>query len=337
MTAEAVDIVANIDAYGTKGRATCLADYMEYEALAGRPMRLSLLADLSIDRGWGRRDLDLVRSSASFADWEEQVTTELPKFEDDGADIVARVGQILTYRQTHLSDMYPFAVEGEGSSTTLRVKEQPFHDGVLGYLSLLAFTLAHSFSIKVPGLSALSVEDAFEDFVAETFNRYGLPASVIPTYEDKLEKKIATVAEPLGLRPQVSHASFSKRAKDGGTDIVCHIPTADSRLYPCFLFLGQATCGQTETWEAKAAQVSLRAWRKMLLMEYDPVGFLAVPHHVDPRHWALLVQDCGTPVVDRIRLLSMAAHYTPDGQQAANHLFGLSAPAELTPAVEKAQ
>ena len=326
MAGSAAVLEIDIDAYGTHGRTTCLADYLEYKAVIGGPCRLSHLADLVRDREWGRRDLDLVSPSSAFEEWENDVSPAIPKFESDESEVVDRVGRILQYRHTYLGSAYPFELAGDGMSASLSLKkacDRDKRDEVV-YISLLSVTLAHAYSLTVSGLQAASIEDAFESYVAFVFSQCGLRAVVVPTFGESLEKKIPIVVGPLGLRPNVAHASFSKKAKDGGTDIVCHVPHSDPRLLPCFVLLGQATCGQTETWQAKATQPSIAAWRKMLLMEYDPVSFLAVPHHIDPRHWPLLAQESATPIVDRIRLVAMSKIPTSDGVAVAKRVFGSS-------------
>lgn len=324
------DIAPKIDAYGTKGRATYLADYMEYRAATDQEARLSLLVDIIRDNGWSRRDLDLVEPSSTWVDAEQAVAADddlLVKIEDGSEDVCARVEAIISYRRRHLMDRYPFALRGEGMGARLQLVDMCRLPQYRSYLALLALTLAHAHSIQVSSLGALSVEDAFEEIVAHCLEASGIPAAVIPTYGDGIKRKVPLVVSRMGLVPQMDLASFSKRAKDAGTDIVCHLPISDLRKHPCFLFLGQATCGQTETWQGKAQQANSAAWRKILLMDYDPYSFLAVPHHVDPKHWPLLAQDSRAPIFDRLRLVPMSETTTTDGSSTVAAVFGIHASA----------
>jgi hypothetical protein len=311
-----VRLEANIDKYGGRGRATYLADYLEYRACTQREgERISVLADLVKDRDWGHRDLTLIEASDDWSEPDDETPGVLRKFEDEHEEVSSRVGGILAYRARHLGDRYPFDIVGTGLGAIVRAR-RPFEATHQPYLGLLSITLAHAHRLEVPKLEAATLEDAFEVLVADAFKQYGLETVVIPTYEESYITKVPRVVKGIGLSPIMSRATFAKRAKDAGVDIVCHVPTSDPRRLPCFLLLGQATCGQTESWEGKATQPNLAAWRKILHMDYDPHPFLAIPHHVDPVHWPLLVQNSRAAIVDRIRIVSMAKNTTPDGHRA---------------------
>lgn len=315
-----------IDLYGTKGRATYLADYLEYTALGGAEVRLSVLVDMVKDNNWGRKDFDFTEPSSTWRNLDEMEDIEervLAKFDDGDEDVCSRVEEILVCRIRHLRDRYPFQLIDQGLGARLQLSLPCDVARCRPYLALLSLTIAHAYKMKVDDLQASTVEDAFEALVAHCLVASGMPAVVIPTYEQSLRYKIPAAVRELGLDPQVHLASFSKYANDGGTDIVCHLPVGDTRRHPCFLFLGQATCGQTETWEDKAKEVNIAAWRKMLSMDYNAFSFLAVPHHVDPRYWPLLAQESQAAIIDRIRLVAMSETTTDDGTKVAAVVLGM--------------
>lgn len=309
------EIALAIDDYGKYARASYFADYLEFRAFVGDRLPLSQLVDTILENNWGRRDLTLATVVHAY----EEAYDEAKDFDDEIDSIAARIADVLLHRKATLANLYPFSIEGSGRSTVLIRELESAEFG--SYLPLLAITLAHSTGLAVSGLDAGTVEDAFEALVRRRFDERGLPCVVVPTY-GRYEDKIAEAVGPIGLAPDVGAAVRSKRAKDGGTDLVCNPPYADPRNAPGFVILGQATCGTADSWSAKAKEPDVAAWRRMLSMDWDPIRFLAVPHHVDRQYWPLLSQESGCVVIDRIRLVAMGESVTEDSVIIAQAVLG---------------
>lgn len=317
------NVTLKIDCYGTYGRASFLADYLEYCAVQGSRITMSMLWDEMQDLGFSRRELSMAREGRNWAEPDEDVQQDEDKLGDQAESVAARVTKIIKERETRLRDRYPFRLDGEGVGAWVEFVRPGTTLSVQPYLALLGIALGHAHAVRVQGLSAASLEDAFEAFLAQILAAAGVPSVVLPTFGDKYEVKIAAAVASLGLEPRASESSHSKWAKDGGTDLVCHLPGVDPRSFPGFVLLGQVTCGKTETWQGKAAEASVAGWRKMLRMDSNPHAFLAVPHHIDSEHWPVLSQDTQVVLVDRLRAVAVCGAISADARLVATSVLGL--------------
>ena len=71
-----------------------------------------------------------------------------------------------------------------------------------------------------------------------------------------------------------------RRAQDENVDAIAHFSWADQRP-GLWTFIGQATCGKSESWEVKVNEPSGAAWASFLGVSPSPQVFLAVPHHIE--------------------------------------------------------
>jgi len=208
----ALPIIVDIDAYGSKQRASCLADFAEYRAVRGDVVLLSGFVDMIKDRGWRHHDLALVNEAEPWTDFKLSESEELSKFENEEEGVLARVEGMLVSRAERLGARYPFQLVGQGMSAKLSLVSGEEKPGAI-YLALLATTIAHAYEIKVDNLAAKTVEDAFEEIVAHCMRSVGLNVVVVPTYGDAIETKIPELVRSLGLREGCRHRSCGSRTR----------------------------------------------------------------------------------------------------------------------------
>jgi hypothetical protein len=291
-------IQPTIDAYGRYARASNLADHLELLALQGKQLSLTALADLVSDRSWIAR-LDELFEGGTLkprGDFEEPLEEEDEGTGDQpGVTQASRVFDILDERSDLLKDLYPFVVADD-----LRMREGFSDPRESPYVALLAITLAHAHEIETDH----DPKRILEDIVVSALNERGLEAvnvGAISRESHDFHETVKRSGVAVGLQPTPEAAVTLKHAKEEGVDALGHLPWEDSRS-GAWVFLGQATCGKSDSWSAKIMQPKPETWRLMLNSGVLPLPFLAVPHHVEPMHWAKLIQDHRNVVLDRIRL-----------------------------------
>lgn len=122
---------------------------------------------------------------------------------------------------------------------------------------------------------------------------------------------MAAAASAVGLHSS-PHAVVSKvRANEEGVDLLAHLHVGDIRT-GVWVFLGQVTCGASDTWDGTSAEPKEGLWKLRLNTGVDPPCFLAIPYHVEPAHLSLLVIGSKRVVLDRIRLASRGPRPSTD-------------------------
>ena len=299
-------IQPTIDAYGRYARASNLADHIELLALQGRQLNRSALADVVSDRSWVAK-LDELFEGGSIkprGDFEEPADEDGEAAgEEPGVAQANRVFDVLDERSDLLGDGYPFIVADH-----LQVK-----DGVdpreSPYVALLAITLAHAHKLKMEH----DPKQVLEDVVVAALSTRGLEAinvGAISREGHDFRETITRSGTTVGLRPTPTEAVTLTYAKEEGVDALAHLPWGDHRT-GAWVFVGQATCGKSDSWSAKIGEPKPEAWKLLLNCGVLPLPFLAVPHHVEPPHWAKLMQDHGKLLLDRIRLARFRDEVTP--------------------------
>ena len=86
-------------------------------------------------------------------------------------------------------------------------------------------------------------------------------------------------------------------------------------------FIGQVTCGSSDTWKGKIREPSEPMWKLLLNTGSSPVGFLAVPHHVEPAFLSKVVQDSDRLVLDRLRLARIPIPLAGDEAKLVRAVF----------------
>lgn len=291
-------IQPTIDAYGRYARASNLADYLELLALQGAQLSRSALADLVSDRSWIAKLDELFEGGhlEPRGDFEEPIEGEDEGTgENPGATQAGRVFDVLDERSELLGDLYPFVVEDD-----LRVQEGFDEPRSSPYVGLLAITLAHAHKVE----TEYDPKQVLEDVVVAALLARGLEAvnvGAIGREGHGFRETVRRSGVALGLQPTPEVAVTLTHAKEEGVDALAHLPWKDGRV-GAWVFLGQATCGRSDGWSAKMSEPKPETWKLMLNSGVLPLAFLAVPHHVEPIHWAKLVQDHKNLVLDRIRL-----------------------------------
>ena len=299
-------IQPTIDAYGRYARASNLADHLELLALLGHGLSRSALADLVADRSWIARLDELfeggsVTSRGDFeepADQDGEATGEQP-----GAAQASRVFDVLDERSDLLGDIYPFMVADD---LTMKDDVDPLESP---YVALLAITLAHAHDLETEH----DPKRVLEDVVAAALATRGLEAinvGAVSRGGHDFRETVRRSGSAVGLQPTPTAAVTHTFANEEGVDTLAHLSWGDQRT-GAWVFVGQATCSRSDRWSAKMGEPKPDSWKLLLNCGVLPLPFLAVPHHVEPPHWAKLVQDHGKLVLDRIRLARHRDEVTP--------------------------
>lgn len=281
-------IAPKIDAYGKAGRTGALADLVEFRAIKGTSMTAADLADLVTDNGWTSKPLRQI----VLAEDEE----------DDTPESLADQAFILILQRIEvLEDRYPF----ELTAGRLVVKDG-FNLKASPYIALLAISIAHAWQVPC----STAPENALEFLVSAALNRSqtGRRPWSVATGMGTAERAGRTFAEALaesasalGLSADPRPTPISVSARDAGVDTLVGLVWKDNRPGN-WVFIGQATCGMTETWSSKLTQPGRGHWRGYLQELLTPHRFLAVPHHVDDRFMVMVHKADDGIVLDRLRL-----------------------------------
>lgn len=278
------ELEPNIDVYGSKARRSAIADFVELWALHGQHPTAAALGDYVRDNGWMRKWGEAYTAAPAPSDDEDVLEDAL----EAGDDVFA----ILDERAELLGARYPFQREGQ-RLTFSGAGDEP-------YVGLLCLTLAHAYRLVV----STPPTSVFEDVVAQVVqNRVDRAVNFGRIRRDHPDfpSALLAIGRPLLLEPTPAAAPHAIRAVDEHVDIVGHLDWGDSRIGKWSL-VGQATCGSSDTWVGKMAEVPVGAWTSYLNTVIDPLALLAVPHHVEAGHFAYLVTGHRRLLLDRARL-----------------------------------
>lgn len=280
----------DIDAYGTKGRITCLTDYFEVAALNGINYSISEMGDLIKDNGWDSLPLSNIKHAG--ADYEEVYQSD--RVEDWEIILQGTIEQ----RNIELGSKYPFKIESN------RLVEKPYDDLHLIYIELLGISFLHGNKIY-ERFSLQKLSSIFELSVTECLSQKGLNGKNFGTAggsSGNFPERLKNTFEGTGLIPK-EEIIFNRYAKDEKVDTIGGIFWKDNRkLNQHWIFLGQSTIAKSDEWERKMIEINLDRWKEFLDSRILPQGFLAVPYHIDNEHLKYMVQ--GRVVLDRINLVS---------------------------------
>ncbi|WP_156463565.1 hypothetical protein [Curtobacterium sp. Leaf183] len=267
--------------YGSMERASFFADYGELLALKGGTVRRATLEDLIEDLASQKKEIVFDPSRDEDEEW---------TFERIAED----AWSCLQDRASELDDLYPFDV----AAATLRLK--PGIDPTqYAYVGLLAVTISHAFSLSRPN----EVENLFEILVTEALQSAGLRAESlgeIARTSSNFDQTLAELGRRLGIATTSRGVHHRVGAKDEDVDIVAELLFGFPRETRWF-YVGQVTCGKSDTWRYKATEPSLSDWKSFLGDLVEPVGFLAVPHHMESSALGY-VAGAGRRLLDRLHL-----------------------------------
>lgn len=302
-----------IDAYGTYARASNLADHLEILAILGDSVSRAELADLIADQDLTAKMDELFAGPLpaprrQFEDDEDEVEDAVTG--NEGSAQAARVFDVLFERSDVLGALYPFSVD---NAVTLK-------DGVdletSPYVALLSLTLVHAHKLRIASSANATTLDpklVLEDVVVRSLRKMGLRAEnvgEVSRASNNFRDTIETVGTAVGLKPTPSAAVSLINANEEGVDALAHFASSDSRAGN-WVFIGQVTCGKSDTWKKKLAEPSSPSWKLYLNLLVEPLGFLAVPHHVERQQLTKLVQDGNRMVLDRLRIVRFADGVSP--------------------------
>lgn len=284
MTAASIPLIdPRIDAYGANGRTGALADLIEFRAIKGQGMAVADLADLIHDMGWTTKPT-------------RQILTGDEDAEDAADPLAEQTFSLLDERREVLVDRYPFEV----ALGRLQVKEH-FDLVTSPYFAVLAITIAHAWKVDC---GETTPEAALESVVAAAL-KTKMEAVGLGTGDREgtsFVENLRIGAAAIGLTASPNPVPRSVRAKDGGVDTLAGHVWPDKRLGH-WIFIGQATCGQTNTWSSKLCEPKPALWKEYLQELLPPQRFLAVPHHVDGAFFQMLQKQEEALILDRLRLV----------------------------------
>jgi hypothetical protein len=293
----------NIDAYGTYARQSALADYLEVAALFERNITEAALARSIEENGWAtlpRRQFLTVEN-----------------FDEDPEAWAKSVFSVIRERVQILDQHYPF--ELESASLKLRIPRTEIIDSP--YIALLAIAVLHAWNISITGPAP---SDTLENLVARTLGNRGLLVSRMGAHDRAQRSFVDAVNDGgrlLGLTPMPNPLPRKRSVKDAGIDTLAGLTWVDGRRGGQWLFIGQATVGESNTWQGKLAEPVPGLWADYMQEPLDPQAFLAVPHHIDDDHLAHLTHSRRGLILDRLRLCPFMGTISPDEQELIRQLL----------------
>jgi hypothetical protein len=288
-------VALNIDVYGTYARQSALADYLEVAALVGSSITQASLGRSIQENGWAtlprRQFLTVENVDEDPEAWAESVFS-----------VIRERAQILDQR-------YPFELQRTSIKSRLTQEEAPNSP----YLALLAIAVLHAWNLAVP--KGPSPEDVLEDLVARALENRGLTVSRMGAHDRSTRSFVEAVIEGgrlLGLKPMTNPLPRKARVKDAGVDTLAGVTWRDGRPGGQWIFIGQATVGQSGTWTGKLTEPEPGLWARYMQEPLDPLPFLAIPHHADGDHLSQMTIPRRGLILDRLRLCLAIDDTTPE-------------------------
>jgi hypothetical protein len=297
------ELEANVDLYGSQAHRSCLADFLELEAISGRKPGEQHLADYISDAGWN-------------------VLTDERYFEPSGGQSSRTFDPLDVSRQVFATVEDRLATLGEARYPFKIVRGRIAYSGPDSlqspYLALLAITVAHAYSIPL----SEDPEDLLPALTAGVLNEVGVRAVSFTDLRKgrTFVEALSATGEALLLDATPEEGLRSINVNDAGADVVASVGWGDHRA-GAWAFIGQATCGKSESWRGKALEGAPGSWSKFLNTQIRPVRFLAIPHHAEPMHFAWLVQETDALVLDRLRLAMFKTSVTTGERQACETVY----------------
>lgn len=290
-----------IDIYGSDGRTAALADLVEVRAINGVLTTAADLADLVADMGWTNKPLRLIEDGKGDEERPESLANQ--------------AFTLISDRTQYLAEKYPFTFKLGSlvSESRETLMSSP-------YFAILSVAIAHAW--KFPTVEK-SPELIFESLVTEalrdrmTVVQFGTSSDMQGTFPTRLRES----AEAIGLSASPNPVPRRLKARDAGVDTLGGHIWKDGRRGH-WVFLGQATCGKTDTWSSKLSEPQPSLWREYLQEPLTPQRFLAVPHHVDARFMDYLHKQDQGLLLDRIRLSSGLKSPTQDSLPLMEQVLG---------------
>lgn len=295
-------IEPRMDAYGKEADGSALADYVELLALADESLSVADLADIIKDNNWKVRSRELIHIPQNeVRDPDEEPSEDVVEgglIEEPSLETARWVFELLAERQELLGELYPFEVEG------VRLNLRGGCAGPGPYLSLLAISIAHAYEVeRVPNPRV-----TFERVVARALAARGVATVDMANCrrgQPDFVTALRLAADVVGLDASPNAAPYRNAAQEAGVDTLSHMSWGDLRPGH-WIFIGQATCGKTETWPAKIGEPAPGVWGPWLGSLVSPLPYLAVPHHAEEHHLEELTTAHRVLILDRLRICRFA-------------------------------
>lgn len=280
--------VIDPEIYGKDLRISCLADFLEQQAVKGNPsMSKSDLADLIENKRW--HILLEPRLEGAGMDFQR-----LGDAQDQSIERAGEVFQLIARRQQLLTDLYPFDISG---NRVIRTRDAN------SYIWFLSVSLLHGLSAEF----GTKPSRDFEGTVTECLISAGLPSVTVGTSvcERDFKAKVDAIASHFPeLVNTVQDAVISRSQQDGGIDTFSMLHCKGDNRHGQWAFIGQSTVGKTESWAKKIHEPKPNLWNKIFGERIIPLPFFATPHHITDEYLKALHQDHQSCIIDRIRLVS---------------------------------
>ena len=129
------------------------------------------------------------------------------------------------------------------------------------------------------------------------------------------------------LKTNPGAAPHMAAAQDEGIDTIVHVPWCGSRPGR-WIFIGQVTCAMSNVWKTKILEPSPSQWMRFLGDPVHPIGFLAIPHHAEPRHRLSVMDKANRVLLDRLSLVQHKQGVSADERAIldATLAFGVEQP-----------
>lgn len=287
-----IELEPDVDAYGSKARASAIADFVELWAISGTNPSAADVGDYIADVGWAQKLHELYTVPPGGAD----DSADDLEFGTDGTVAARRVFDVLDERSATLGSHYPFRKDNERCFFTGNASSP--------YLVPLAIAVAHAYSITTPQVPSVVFEDTVAR-VLEAHARRAVNFSHIraqhPAANGGFDAAVIDACRLVGLRGTPTAHNRAVHANDEKVDTIVHLDWGDRRA-GAWTMVGQVTCAKSDDWFGKLQEVPAGGWALFLGELIEPQVFLAIPHHIESRHLHNLVGGYRKLVVDRLRI-----------------------------------
>ena len=243
------------------------ADYLEFRCVT-EPDKQITVADVSDsveEAGDFSVDVDIHSHSQYVAERNDILEAHITEYME-----------FLESRKSLFKDAYPFDL----SSNKIELKKD-LNPEQIGYLILLFSSCLRNIESNHREVLTTSFEYITQTYFRALLSSQG-EAHVISSKNNEIGAtaidRIKWVAKKLGSSIICDEDEFlGNVAGEKGLDVVAWLDLGDE-LNNRPIFLIQATCGDSVTFELKAAQVSFGKWRKIIEFDAHPVSVLSIPH-----------------------------------------------------------
>lgn len=277
----------NLEMHGQDLRASCFADFIEFQAFRG------MTAFSEADLADYINDSDLYRILESKYIGKDLDPVRTGDRQDKSREAARRILDILGQRAQLLQGRYPFELQRG------RLKPRPGEENV--YLWYLFVSLAHGFDLK--GVPDPATE--FERAVTVGLCNAGLPSITVGTsalsrdFDARVGEITQSFPHLVGTLDQVVRSRY---LNDGGIDTFASLPCASDTRHGHWAFIGQSTVGKSDDWPRKIHEAKPNFWHEVFGQRIEAIPFFATPHHIQDDFLNALFQDHRRCLLDRIRL-----------------------------------